>query len=279
MLDLGFIHALKRIDTMLPKKRQSLFFSATMPKAIAELGDRFLNRSDQGLGRAAGDHGRAGRAVRHLLQRRREAGAADDEAAFGADRARADLHPHQAWRRSRGEEPQRRRHRRDGDPRQQEPAAARARARHVPHRRDQDPRRDRHRRARHRHRRRQPCVQLRAAQRRRAICPPHRPHRARRRLGHRHRLRRGRREALSARHREADADQARSRRRCPRTSSPRRPSCPSRASRTSARRAAPTIVAAIAVAIAPPAPRNYAPRGARSGVGRHAGAVRKTGGR
>jgi ATP-dependent RNA helicase RhlE len=43
MLDLGFIHALKRIDTLLPKKRQSLFFSATMPKAIAELGDRFLN--------------------------------------------------------------------------------------------------------------------------------------------------------------------------------------------------------------------------------------------
>ncbi len=43
MLDLGFIHALKRIDALLPKKRQSLFFSATMPKAIAELGDRFLS--------------------------------------------------------------------------------------------------------------------------------------------------------------------------------------------------------------------------------------------
>ncbi len=43
MMDLGFIHALKRIDLMLPKKRQSLFFSATMPKAIAELGNRFLN--------------------------------------------------------------------------------------------------------------------------------------------------------------------------------------------------------------------------------------------
>ncbi|MEY2926678.1 MAG: hypothetical protein RL367_1155 [Pseudomonadota bacterium] len=43
MLDLGFIHALKRIDQMLPKKRQSLFFSATMPKAISELGSRFLN--------------------------------------------------------------------------------------------------------------------------------------------------------------------------------------------------------------------------------------------
>jgi ATP-dependent RNA helicase RhlE len=43
MMDLGFIHALKRIDQLLPKKRQTLFFSATMPKAIAELGNRFLN--------------------------------------------------------------------------------------------------------------------------------------------------------------------------------------------------------------------------------------------
>ena len=42
MLDLGFIHALKRIHTLLPKKRQSLFFSATMPKTISELGDKFL---------------------------------------------------------------------------------------------------------------------------------------------------------------------------------------------------------------------------------------------
>ncbi len=42
MLDLGFIHALKRIVPMLPKQRQTLFFSATMPKAIAELGDKFL---------------------------------------------------------------------------------------------------------------------------------------------------------------------------------------------------------------------------------------------
>ena len=42
-MDLGFIHALKRIDQLLPKQRQTLFFSATMPKAIAELGNRFLN--------------------------------------------------------------------------------------------------------------------------------------------------------------------------------------------------------------------------------------------
>ena len=42
MMDMGFIHALKAVDKLLPKKRQTLFFSATMPRAIAELGNRFL---------------------------------------------------------------------------------------------------------------------------------------------------------------------------------------------------------------------------------------------
>ena len=43
MMDLGFIQPLKRIAALLPEKRQSLFFSATMPKAIAELGKRFIH--------------------------------------------------------------------------------------------------------------------------------------------------------------------------------------------------------------------------------------------
>jgi ATP-dependent RNA helicase RhlE len=43
MMDLGFIHALKRVAAMLPKERQSLFFSATMPQAIADLGKQFIN--------------------------------------------------------------------------------------------------------------------------------------------------------------------------------------------------------------------------------------------
>src|SRR5947199_6223562 len=43
MLDLGFIHALKAIVKLLPAKRQTLFFSATMPKSIKELADRFLS--------------------------------------------------------------------------------------------------------------------------------------------------------------------------------------------------------------------------------------------
>ncbi len=37
MLDLGFIHALRRISELVPASRQTLFFSATMPKSIKEL--------------------------------------------------------------------------------------------------------------------------------------------------------------------------------------------------------------------------------------------------
>lgn len=43
MLDLGFIHALKRIVRLLPRQRQTLLFSATMPKAIATLAEAYLS--------------------------------------------------------------------------------------------------------------------------------------------------------------------------------------------------------------------------------------------
>ncbi|MGG7518816.1 DEAD/DEAH box helicase [Allorhizobium undicola] len=42
MLDLGFIHDLRKIAKMVPAKRQTLLFSATMPKAIADLAHSFL---------------------------------------------------------------------------------------------------------------------------------------------------------------------------------------------------------------------------------------------
>jgi ATP-dependent RNA helicase RhlE len=42
MLDLGFIHALRRIVKLLPRSRQTLLFSATMPRAIAALAGEFL---------------------------------------------------------------------------------------------------------------------------------------------------------------------------------------------------------------------------------------------
>ncbi len=43
MLDLGFLVPIKQIVSRLPKKRQNLFFSATMPKEIASLAANMLN--------------------------------------------------------------------------------------------------------------------------------------------------------------------------------------------------------------------------------------------
>ena len=42
MLDMGFIHDVKKIIAKLPQKRQSLFFSATMPKSIVDLSQKML---------------------------------------------------------------------------------------------------------------------------------------------------------------------------------------------------------------------------------------------
>jgi len=43
MLDMGFIPDIERIVGLLPRKRQTLFFSATMPKEIRRLADAFLD--------------------------------------------------------------------------------------------------------------------------------------------------------------------------------------------------------------------------------------------
>lgn len=42
MLDMGFIHDIRKIIKLLPYKRQSLFFSATMPRNIVELSSKIL---------------------------------------------------------------------------------------------------------------------------------------------------------------------------------------------------------------------------------------------
>ncbi len=44
MLDMGFIHDVKRIITKLPEKRQTLFFSATMPPEIQKLANVLLTK-------------------------------------------------------------------------------------------------------------------------------------------------------------------------------------------------------------------------------------------
>jgi ATP-dependent RNA helicase RhlE len=47
MLDMGFIHDIKKIITMLPVKRQSLFFSATMPASIMDLSRNILGNHEK----------------------------------------------------------------------------------------------------------------------------------------------------------------------------------------------------------------------------------------
>ncbi|MGX9984822.1 DEAD/DEAH box helicase [Soonwooa purpurea] len=42
MLDMGFVHDVKRIIKLIPQKRQTLFFSATMPKEISALANSIL---------------------------------------------------------------------------------------------------------------------------------------------------------------------------------------------------------------------------------------------
>jgi ATP-dependent RNA helicase RhlE len=47
MLDMGFIHDIKKLLVKLPEKRQSLFFSATMPPPIVELSQKILGNPER----------------------------------------------------------------------------------------------------------------------------------------------------------------------------------------------------------------------------------------
>ena len=47
MLDMGFIHDVKKVVAKLPKQRQTLFFSATMPPEIQKLADTILHNAEK----------------------------------------------------------------------------------------------------------------------------------------------------------------------------------------------------------------------------------------
>jgi ATP-dependent RNA helicase RhlE len=47
MLDMGFVHDVKRIIAKVPKQRQTLFFSATMPSEIQQLADTILYKPEK----------------------------------------------------------------------------------------------------------------------------------------------------------------------------------------------------------------------------------------
>ena len=44
MLDMGFVNDIKKILKKVPEERQTLFFSATMPKSIRKFSNTILNR-------------------------------------------------------------------------------------------------------------------------------------------------------------------------------------------------------------------------------------------
>ncbi len=64
MLDMGFIADIRKIVAKLPRERQTLMFSATMPRAIADLAAQLLREPSQGHGDPGRLDGRAHRAAR-----------------------------------------------------------------------------------------------------------------------------------------------------------------------------------------------------------------------
>ena len=65
MLDMGFIHDIRTIVAKLPKERQTLLFSATMPREIADLASADAARSGARRRDAGRLHGRTHRAAHH----------------------------------------------------------------------------------------------------------------------------------------------------------------------------------------------------------------------
>ena len=205
MLDMGFINDIRKIVGKLPIKRQTLFFSATMPKDIADLAEAMLRdparvavtpvastveRITQRIIQV--DHSDKPAFLAQLLKQEPvDRALVFTRTKHGADKVvkslvRAGI-PADAIH---GNKSQNHRER----------VLAAFRTGDDPH-----PGRHRHRRPRHRRRRHQPCGEFRPAQRARNLCPSHRPHRARRRRRHRDLADRGRRgNGLSARHRAAD---------------------------------------------------------------------------
>ena len=99
MLDMGFLPAIRRILAVLPQQRQTLCFSATLEQSVAGLVQRLHARSGAGcvgLGAQAGRK-RATQGLRSAAGRKARPSPAT--ALFG-ERADADLHAHQAWRRT-----------------------------------------------------------------------------------------------------------------------------------------------------------------------------------
>ena len=129
MLDMGFINDIRKIVAKLPAKRQTLMFSATMPRAIAELAAHMLR--DPVKVAVTPDASTAERIEQRIIRVDRAAKPAIlvDVLRQRSRRPRADFHAHQTRRRQGRAAAGAGRHRRRSDPRQQVARSARARAR------------------------------------------------------------------------------------------------------------------------------------------------------
>ena len=194
MLDMGFIPDIEEICSKLPKSRQTLLFSATMPPPIQKLAAKFLNDPKRVEVDPPGDRQRQHRAAAGRGPPRQEdatrcaTSCAHDEfknAIVFSNRKTTVRELATSLKRSGFAVGQI-----QGDMDQSDRIAEFDRFKNG---RDQHPRRVRRRRARARRQRRQPRHQLRRAVAARRLHPPHRPHRPRRHEGHRHHARHPRR--------------------------------------------------------------------------------------
>ena len=96
MLDMGFIHSLRKIAKHIPLKRQTLLFSATMPKDIEEIADTYLR--DPIKVQVAPPGKPIERIVQgvHYIPQRRQGQAAGRVSEEASGRTGAGLRPHQA---------------------------------------------------------------------------------------------------------------------------------------------------------------------------------------
>ena len=203
MLDMGFIHDIRTIVAKLPAQRQTLFFSATMPQAIAQLADQMLHAPAKvAVSPVASTVERVEQRIIHLDRAEKPTMLADLLTRETVERALVFT---------------RTKHGADKVVRGLAKAGIAAEAIHGNKSQSQRERalaalsrwqranagRDRYRGARHRRRGHHTCGELRSAECAGNLCASDRPHRARRRGRRRHLLLRRRGGGVSARYREA----------------------------------------------------------------------------
>jgi ATP-dependent RNA helicase RhlE len=188
MLDMGFINDIRKIVGKLPIKRQTLFFSATMPKDIAELAEAMLRDPARVAVTPVSS------TVERITQRILQVDFAAKPAILAQLLKQEPVDRALIFTRTK--------HGADKVVKGLAKVGIRADAIHG-----NKSQNNRHCCPRHRRRRHQPCGELRPAERAGNLRPPHRPHGPRRRRRRRHLADRGSGgNGLSARHRKADPD-------------------------------------------------------------------------